>query len=75
MREFRCIQKLFQIDACLHSTDYGRALGLLQQAAAEFPNDAELAELEKLANDGVQRATEATMAATHHAESGSDNRL
>jgi serine/threonine-protein kinase len=48
-----------QIDACLHSTDYARALALLQQGAAEFPNDAELAELEKLANDGLQRATEA----------------
>ena len=48
-----------QIDACLHSSDYGRALGLLEQAGAEFPNDAELAELGKLANDGVQRATEA----------------
>jgi eukaryotic-like serine/threonine-protein kinase len=48
-----------QIDACLHSSDYGRALGLLEQAAAEFSNDAELAELKKLANDGLQRATEA----------------
>jgi serine/threonine protein kinase len=48
-----------QIDEALHSTDYGRALNLLEQAAAEFPNDAELAELGKLANDGVQRATEA----------------
>jgi serine/threonine-protein kinase len=48
-----------QIDACLHSSDYSRALGLLEQASAEFPNDAELAPLEKLANDGLQRATEA----------------
>jgi serine/threonine-protein kinase len=48
-----------QIDACLHSSDYSRALGLLEQATAEFPNDAELAPLEKLANDGLQRATEA----------------
>ena len=48
-----------QIDDCLHSTDYSRALSLLEQAAGEFPNDAELAELGKLANDGVQRATEA----------------
>src|SRR5580692_9542063 len=48
-----------QIDACLHSSDYARARGLLEQAAAEFPNDAELAQLEKLANDGLQRATEA----------------
>jgi serine/threonine protein kinase len=48
-----------QIDACLHSSDYERALGLLGQGAAEFPNDAELAELDKLANDGLERATEA----------------
>jgi serine/threonine protein kinase len=50
---------LEQIDACLHSGDYSRALGLLEQATAEFPNDAELAPLEKLANDGLQRASEA----------------
>jgi eukaryotic-like serine/threonine-protein kinase len=48
-----------QIDACLHSSDYGRALDLLQQAKTEFPNDPEMVELEKLANDGVRRSTEA----------------
>src|SRR5271154_363628 len=48
-----------QIDTCLHSTDYARALDLLQAAAGEFPNDAELAELEKLSQDGLQRKTEA----------------
>jgi serine/threonine protein kinase len=48
-----------QIDACMHSSDYGRALDLLQQAKAEFPNETELAEMEKLANDGIQRSTEA----------------
>ena len=48
-----------QIDTCLHSSDYARALDLLQKAAAEFPNDAELTELEKLAQDGVKRKTEA----------------
>jgi len=48
-----------QVDACLHSSDYARALDLLQGAAAEFPNDAELTELEKLAQDGVKRQTEA----------------
>jgi serine/threonine protein kinase len=48
-----------QIDACLHSSDYTRALDLLESAAAEFPNDAELTELEKLAQDGVKRKTEA----------------
>jgi serine/threonine-protein kinase len=48
-----------QIDTCLHSGDYARALDLLQAAAAEFPNDAELTELEKLAQDGVKRKAEA----------------
>ena len=48
-----------QVDTCLHSSEYARALDLLQGAAAEFPNDAELAELEKLAHDGVKRKTEA----------------
>jgi hypothetical protein len=48
-----------QVDICLHSSDYARALDLLQSAAAEFPNDAELTELEKLAQDGVKRKTEA----------------
>jgi tetratricopeptide (TPR) repeat protein len=48
-----------QIDACLHSSDYARALDLLESAAAEFPNDAELTELGKLAQDGVKRKTEA----------------
>jgi eukaryotic-like serine/threonine-protein kinase len=48
-----------QIDTCLHSSDYSRALDLLQGSAAEFPNDAEFAELEKLAQDGVKRKTEA----------------
>jgi len=48
-----------QIDTCLHSSDYGRALDLLQGAAVEFPHDAELAEMEKLAQDGVKRKTEA----------------
>jgi eukaryotic-like serine/threonine-protein kinase len=48
-----------QIDSGLHSSDYARALDLLQAAAAEFPNDAELMELEKLAQDGLKRKTEA----------------
>ncbi len=48
-----------QIDTCLHSSDYARALDLLQTAATEFPNDAEFTELEKLAQDGVKRKTEA----------------
>ena len=53
-----------QIDTCLHSSDYARALDLLQGAAAEFPNDAELIELEKLAQDGVKRKAEAHLLMT-----------
>jgi serine/threonine protein kinase len=48
-----------QVDTCLHSSDYARAVDLLQGAAAEFPNDAELTELEKLAQGGIKRNTEA----------------
>ncbi|MBZ5705660.1 MAG: protein kinase [Acidobacteriia bacterium] len=48
-----------QVDACLHSSDYARALDLLEKGKLEFPNDAELVELEKLANEGVQRKAEA----------------
>ena len=52
-------QVVEQIDSCLHTSDYARALDLLEKAAAEFPNDPELHELEKLAQEGVQRKTEA----------------
>lgn len=48
-----------QINLCLHSGDYSHALDLLRGTAAEFPNDAELSELEKLAQDGVKRKAEA----------------
>jgi serine/threonine protein kinase len=47
-----------QIDACLKSAAYSRALELLQQAEPEFPNDTELAELKKAAEAGLHRATE-----------------
>ena len=48
-----------QIDSCLHSSDFGRAFELLQEAAKEFPNDEELQELEKHAQQGAERKTEA----------------
>ncbi len=48
-----------QINICLHSGDYPRALDLLRGTAGEFPNDAELSELEKLAKDGIKRNAEA----------------
>jgi hypothetical protein len=47
-----------QIDGCLKAASYSRALELLQQAEPEFPNDAELAELKKAAEAGLQQATE-----------------
>ena len=49
-----------QINLCLRSGDYSRALDLLRGAAAEFPNDndRELFDLEKLAQDGIKRNAE-----------------
>jgi tetratricopeptide (TPR) repeat protein len=46
-----------QINTCLRSGDYPRVLDLLR--AAEFPDDGELSELEKLAQDGIKRNAEA----------------
>ena len=43
-----------QIDQCIASGDYARAADLLESTTAEFPADAELAELEKV----VQQAME-----------------
>jgi tetratricopeptide (TPR) repeat protein len=57
-----------QINICLHSGDYSRALDLLRGTAAEFPNDAELSELEKLAHDGVKRNAEANRLITESQE-------
>ena len=48
-----------QVNRSLRSGDYSRALDLVRGTAAEFPNDAELAELEKRALDGVKRIGEA----------------
>ena len=57
-----------QINVCLHSGDYSRALDLLRSGAVEFPNDAELSELEKLAHDGVKRNAEANRLITESQE-------
>jgi Flp pilus assembly protein TadD len=57
-----------QINIGLHSGDYSRALDLLRGTAAEFPNDAELCELEKLAHDGVKRNAEADRLITESQE-------
>ncbi len=48
-----------QVDACLHSSDYARAVDLLQGAKEQFPNDTELEQLGKLAQDGMGRKAEA----------------
>jgi tetratricopeptide (TPR) repeat protein len=57
-----------QINTYLRSGDYSRALHLLRGTAAEFPNDAELSELEKLAQDGVKRNGEAQRLITESQE-------
>jgi len=57
-----------QINIYLHSCDYSRALDLLRGTTAEFPDDAELSELEKLAHDGVKRNAEANRLITESQE-------
>jgi Flp pilus assembly protein TadD len=57
-----------QINVCLRSGDYSRALDLLRGTAAESPNDVELSELEKLAQDGIQRNAEANRLITESQE-------
>jgi tetratricopeptide (TPR) repeat protein len=57
-----------QINSCLRSGDYSCALDSLRGAAAEFPNDAELSKLEKLAQDGVKRNAEANRLITESQE-------
>ncbi len=57
-----------QINIYLQSCDYARALDLLRGTAAEFPGDAELSELEKLAHDGVKRNAEANRLITESQE-------
>jgi tetratricopeptide (TPR) repeat protein len=61
-------QLIEQINTCLHSGDYSRALDLLRATATEFPNDAELSELENLAHDGVKRNAEANRLITESQE-------
>jgi serine/threonine-protein kinase len=48
-----------QIDQQMGSGDYDRSLSSLRQAEGEFPADAELAELEKLIQQGKDRVAEA----------------
>lgn len=57
-----------QVNICLRSGDYSRALDLLRGTAAEFPNDAEMSELEKLAHGGLKRTAEANRLITESQE-------
>jgi len=57
-----------QINVCQRSGDYSRALDLVRGAAAEFPNDAELSQLERCAQDGVKRKAEANRLITESQE-------
>ena len=57
-----------QMNICLRSGDYSRVLELLRNAAAEFPNDPELSEQERLAQDGVKRNAEAQRLITESQE-------
>lgn len=59
---------LVRVNLCLSSGDYARALDLLRGAAGEFVNDAELSALEKLAQDGIKRKTEADRLITESQE-------
>lgn len=61
-------QLVEQINSCLHAGDYSRALDLLRGRAAEFPNDAQLAELEKRSQDGVKRNADANRLITQSQE-------
>ncbi len=47
-----------QIDRMLEARDYDRALGLLAKAQTEHEGDTELAQLEKLARQGLEKAAE-----------------
>jgi tetratricopeptide (TPR) repeat protein len=61
-------QLVEQINGCLHSGEYSRALDLLRGKAAEFSNDVELSDLEKRAQDGVKRKAEADRLITESQE-------
>jgi tetratricopeptide (TPR) repeat protein len=57
-----------QVNICLRSGDYPRAVDLLRGATAELLNDPDLSELEKLAHDGVKRNAEANRLITESQE-------
>jgi tetratricopeptide (TPR) repeat protein len=57
-----------QIHAYLRSGDYSRALDLSRGRTAEFPNDAELGQMETHAQDGLKRKAEADRLITQSQE-------
>ena len=57
-----------RINAYLRAGDYSRAVDLVRASAAEFPGDAELCELEKLAQDGLKRKADADRLITESQE-------
>jgi len=57
-----------RINAYLRSGDYSRAVDLVRTSAADFPGDAELSELEKLAQDGLKRKADADRLITESQE-------
>src|SRR3974390_1038255 len=61
-------QLVEQINIYLRSGDYTRALDSCRSTAAEFPHDAELSELERRAQDGVNRKAEADRLITESQE-------
>jgi Flp pilus assembly protein TadD len=57
-----------RINAYLRAGDYSRAVDLVRTSATEFPGDAELSELEKLADDGLKRKVDADRLITESQE-------
>ena len=57
-----------RINAYLRAGDYARAVDLVRSSAAEFPGDAELSALEKLADDGLKRKGDADRLITESQE-------
>jgi tetratricopeptide (TPR) repeat protein len=64
-----------QIDSRLAAEDYGGCLDLLQKAQVEFPSDSELAEIEKLARQGMDRGGQAQQLLARGQESCAEGRF
>ena len=64
-----------QIDWQLSSSEFDRARDLLIKASLEFPGDAELAELDKLVTQGIDRGREAKRLLAEGQTLASENRM